>query len=63
MIDDVSMSLDEKRCSRLLDQLASLGQVFLTTTDVHLTHSFSGAKKKISLPLEISFECLSGESR
>lgn len=52
MIDDVSMSLDEKRCSRLLDQLASLGQVFLTTTDPTLAHSFSGAKKIFSLPLE-----------
>jgi DNA replication and repair protein RecF len=63
MIDDVSMSLDEKRCSRLLDQLTSLGQVFLTTTDVNLTHSFSGTKKIFSLPLEIPAECVSSELR
>lgn len=61
MIDDVSMSLDEKRCSRLLDQLASLGQVFLTTTDANLTHSFSGPKKTFFLPLEIPTECMSSE--
>lgn len=61
MIDDVSMSLDEKRCSRLLDQLASLGQVFLTTTDINLTHSFSGAKKIFSLPFQICNESLSSE--
>lgn len=51
MIDDVSMSLDEQRCGRLLDQLASLGQVFLTTTDANLAHSFLRPKKIFSLPL------------
>jgi DNA replication and repair protein RecF len=51
MIDDVSISLDEKRRSRLLDQLASLGQVFLTTTDVDSLNGFAGPKKIFLLPL------------
>jgi DNA replication and repair protein RecF len=36
MIDDVGMGLDVKRRSYLIDQLAQLGQVFLTTTDENL---------------------------
>lgn len=51
MIDDVGISLDDKRKERLLRLLASLGQVFLTTTDSRLTDSFSGPKKIISLPI------------
>lgn len=51
MIDDVGISLDEKRKERLLGVLGSLGQVFLTTTDPRLTDSFSGPKKIISLPI------------
>lgn len=51
MIDDVGISLDEKRKERLLGHLASLGQVFLTTTDSRLIDSFSGPKKIIALPL------------
>lgn len=51
MIDDVGISLDDKRRERLLDQLASLGQVFLTTTDAKLIDSFSGPKKIFLLPL------------
>lgn len=50
MIDDVGISLDEKRKERLIHVLGSLGQVFLTTTDPTLTHSFTGPKKIISLP-------------
>jgi len=53
MIDDVSMSLDEKRRSRLLDQLVSLGQVFLTTTEKNLGDTFSGQKKIFTLPLDV----------
>lgn len=52
MIDDVGISLDEKRKERLLGLLASLGQVFLTTTDARLADSFSGTKKIISLPIQ-----------
>jgi DNA replication and repair protein RecF len=51
MIDDMGISLDDKRRERLLSQLASLGQVFLTTTDVRLTDSFNGSKKNFFLPL------------
>ncbi len=51
MIDDVCMSLDNQRRSRLLEQLESLGQVFLTTTESDLAQSFSGAKKVFSLPI------------
>ncbi len=50
MIDDVGISLDDKRRERLLNQLTSLGQVFLTTTDSHLMDSFSGSKKIFQLP-------------
>lgn len=50
MIDDVAISLDEKRRERLLNQLASLGQVFLTTTDTHLLHAFKGEHKTFALP-------------
>ncbi len=50
MIDDVAISLDEKRRERLLDQLTSLGQVFLTTTDTHLLQAFEGTYKIFSLP-------------
>lgn len=51
MIDDVGISLDGKRRERLLDQLVSMGQVFLTTTDSDLLNSFAGPKKIILLPL------------
>ncbi len=51
MIDDVGISLDGKRRERLLDQLGSLGQVFLTTTDSDLLNSFAGPKKILLLPL------------
>ena len=51
MIDDVGISLDEKRRERLLDQLASMGQIFLTTTDSKLIDSFNGPKKIFPLPL------------
>jgi len=54
MIDDVGISLDEKRKERLLQLLGSLGQVFLTTTDHRLADSFSGPKKIISLPLDLA---------
>lgn len=51
MIDDVGISLDSKRRERLIDHLASLGQVFLTTTDSDLMDSFVGPKKILLLPL------------
>ena len=51
MIDDVGISLDDKRRERLIDKLAMLGQIFLTTTDAKLADSFSGSKKIIHLPL------------
>jgi DNA replication and repair protein RecF len=51
MMDDVTISLDDQRRSRLLDQLAALGQVFLTTTDVDLVETFAGSKKIFLLPL------------
>lgn len=51
MIDDVGISLDDKRRERLIERLGSLGQIFLTTTDARLTDSFSGSKKIISLPI------------
>lgn len=58
MIDDVSMSLDETRRRRLLDQLGEVGQVFLTTTDADLIESFKGDKKIFSLPLEITLQSI-----
>lgn len=51
MIDDVGISLDNQRRNRFLEQLASLGQVFLTTTDSHLIDSFENEKKIITLPI------------
>lgn len=51
MIDDVGISLDKKRKDRLLDQLSTFGQVFLTTTDSNLIDTFPGSKKIILLPL------------
>lgn len=51
MIDDVGISLDEKRRQRLLEQLLSLGQVFLTATDPALVQSFEGNKKIFLLPI------------
>jgi DNA replication and repair protein RecF len=50
MVDDVGISLDEKRREKLMKQLASLGQVFLTTTDCHLLDAFQGTKKVFILP-------------
>lgn len=58
MIDDVGISLDDKRRERLLNQLAALGQVFLTTTDSRLMDSFTGSKKIFLLPLA-THACLS----
>ena len=51
MIDDVGISLDEKRKEKLLGLLSSLGQVFLTTSDSRLADAFSGPKQVISLPI------------
>ncbi len=51
MIDDVAVSLDDKRRERLLNQLSSLGQVFLTTTDSKFIDSFDH-KKVFSLPFQ-----------
>lgn len=49
MIDDVGLSLDNQRRDKLIEQLASLGQIFLTTTDPHLIDSFSGEKQIFSI--------------
>lgn len=54
MIDDVGISLDQKRRERLLDQLSSMGQVFLTTTEVSLLNSYRGEKKIFHLPFSNS---------
>lgn len=51
MIDDVGISLDNQRKEKLLHELISLGQVFLTTTDTRLAETFSGSKKNILLPI------------
>lgn len=51
MIDDVAISLDENRRRRLLEQLASLGQVFLTTTDSSILKHYQAEKKVFTLPL------------
>jgi DNA replication and repair protein RecF len=40
LIDDVGLSLDQKRKNDLLQQLFPLGQVFLTSTDFNLIPSF-----------------------
>lgn len=50
MIDDVGISLDVKRREKLIEQLSSLGQVFLTTTDSTLLDAYSGNKKVYSYP-------------
>ncbi|MDP1879837.1 MAG: DNA replication/repair protein RecF [Parachlamydiaceae bacterium] len=49
MIDDVGMSLDQNRKTKLLQQLSDLGQVFLTTTDSNLLDFYEGEKKIIRL--------------
>jgi DNA replication and repair protein RecF len=49
MIDDVGISLDKNRRERLTNQLAGLGQVFLTTTDSTFLESYSGAKAIFNL--------------
>lgn len=54
MIDDFGISLDDKRRERLLHQLATLGQVFLTTTEPRLIDSFNGYKKIFSLPIPLA---------
>jgi len=54
MIDDVGISLDHRRRQRLLDQLASMGQVFLTTTDEALLSDYRGPNTLIKLPLASS---------
>lgn len=51
MIDDVGMGLDAQRRERLIQRIASLGQVFLTTTDADLLNTHQGEKKMILLPL------------
>lgn len=58
MMDDVGISLDLQRRERLLDQLASLGQVFLTTTDHLLINSFNGSKSIFELPFNIPADSL-----
>ncbi len=50
MIDDMGMSLDSNRKTRLLAQLQTLGQVFLTATDPTLLDDFKGDKKLFTLP-------------
>ncbi len=50
MIDDMGMSLDSNRKERLLAQLQTLGQVFLTATDPALLDDFKGDKKIFNLP-------------
>jgi DNA replication and repair protein RecF len=50
MIDDVGISLDRRRRQRLLDQLVSMGQVFLTTTDEALLSDYRGPNTTIRLP-------------
>jgi len=47
MIDDVGISLDTMRRQRLIEQLASLGQVFLTTTDPHFLEANISIEKKV----------------
>ncbi len=51
MVDDIGISLDDNRRERLLNRLASLGQVFITTTDSSLLDSFNGTKKVFTLPM------------
>lgn len=53
MMDDIGISLDEKRRKRLIEQLSSFGQIFLTTTDPHIADSFEGSKKVFSLPFTV----------
>jgi DNA replication and repair protein RecF len=54
MIDDVGISLDSTRQQRLVEQLSSLGQVFLTTTDSTLLKNYRGEKKVFHLPFSAS---------
>lgn len=49
MIDDVAISLDRDRRERLIEQLANIDQVFLTTTDSHLLNHFTGNKTILDL--------------
>lgn len=51
MVDDVGISLDEKRKARLLSLLADAGQIFLTTTDESLLDKVDTHKKVIRVPL------------
>lgn len=51
MVDDVAISLDDRRRERLLSYLTKMGQVFLTTTDPTLIDFFDCAKQSIVLPL------------
>lgn len=44
MVDDIGLSLDIRRRQYLLDWLAGMGQVFLTTTDETLLDSYSISK-------------------
>jgi DNA replication and repair protein RecF len=50
MVDDVGISLDEKRKTKLLSLLAEAGQVFLTTTDEKLLDKVDAHKKIIPVP-------------
>ncbi|WP_075882775.1 DNA replication/repair protein RecF [Candidatus Protochlamydia sp. W-9] len=50
MIDDIGMSLDSNRKDRLVEQLQSVGQVFLTTTDPKFLDYIDVDKKIFTLP-------------
>lgn len=54
MVDDVGISLDDRRRERLLNYLTTMGQVFLTTTDATLIDAFSCPKRSIVLPLTLA---------
>lgn len=49
LLDDVGMGLDIRRKERLLQELAGLGQVFLTTTDETLLNQTKKSKKVFSI--------------
>lgn len=57
MIDDIGMGLDSKRRHHLLDQLALLGQVFVTSTDEHLLPSSSRSFKVFSIQTGAVLPC------
>lgn len=49
LLDDVATSLDHNRCMNLFKQFDSLGQVFLTTTEISRDYSLSKECKMILL--------------